>query len=178
MKAKYRVLLSIYMVVMIALAGLLISAAWGYVAFLDTYLYGLPIGKVLLTLLGALWIVSSAILLFARSRKDEPHGALVKATDIGQIYISIEALEHLCQRYVRSISAVKDMKCRIRQEEGGVSFLLQVEYMPDTVIPEASANLQQGLKEHIETQSGMRVNSVQIYVVAPANAANIATRVE
>ena len=47
----------------------------------------------------------------------------------------------------------------------GISIKLKLSVAPDTVIPELSANLQQSLKEYIETLCGVSVNAIDILIV-------------
>ena len=51
------------------------------------------------------------------------------------------------------------------ESASGISIKLKLSVAPDTVIPELSANLQQSLKEYIETLCGVSVNAIDILIV-------------
>ena len=51
-------------------------------------------------------------------------------------------------------------------EQEGVRVLLRVSFAPDSVLPEATAQIQREVKDYVQTHAGVPVTDVQIFVEA------------
>ena len=108
-------------------------------------------------------------LIFARKTKRkpvQPASALIKTTDIGNTYIALSALEAMAQRHIRASSRVRDCLTAIRVGEDGssISFSVKLTVLPETPLPDLTAQLQKSLKEYVEEQSGILVGEVGVLV--------------
>ncbi len=92
---------------------------------------------------------------------------LIKTTDNGSILIALSALDTMVQRSVRACAAVRDVESRLlATEQEGVRVLLRVSFAPDSVLPEATAQIQREVKDYVQTHAGVPVTDVQIFVEA------------
>ncbi len=88
----------------------------------------------------------------------------MRHTDLGAIRVSVETLEIMTQKVVRSFNEVKDVRVNIITEEDGVKIQLKLLMMPDVVLPDVSASIQEKVKEYIQSYSGILVKEVFIYI--------------
>ena len=114
------------------------------------------------SLISILFIVLSFKLLFAGSRPNAPSSTLLRHTDLGAIRVSVNALEIMVQKAVRGFNEVKDVRINIITEEDGIKIQLKLLIMPDIVLPDISASIQQKVKEYIQSYSGIMVKEIFI----------------
>ena len=128
-----------------------------------------------------LLLISIKLLFAGRSKKTEvrPASALMKQTEIGGTFISLEALDTMVQKHCRAQQRVKDCHTTLHSSETGVTIGIRLCVLPDTDVVTLSSELQTSLKEYIESLTGIQVNEVGILVEsAPATAANAVSRAE
>lgn len=98
-------------------------------------------------------------------KEKAPTSTLLSAGENGTAYITLAALDSLVQRHCRANQRIKECESGVQAMPGGVAISLRLQVLPDTVIPELSAQLQQSLKEYIETISGICVTGVDILIL-------------
>lgn len=116
------------------------------------------------TLVSILFLIVSIKLLFTGTKSKTLISTLIKHTELGMIRVSVNALEIMTQKAVRSFDQVKDVRINIVTEEDGIKVRLKVLIMPDVVLPDLSVSIQQKVKEYIEGYSGIVVKEVFIYI--------------
>ena len=132
---------------------------------------------------GLVLLLISVKLLFAgRAKRAEirPASALMRQTEFGGTFISLEALDGMVQKHCRSITRVKDVHTTLHSTETGVAIGIRLSVLPDTDVVTLTAELQKSLKENIETLTGIQVNEIGVLVesaTAPATA-NAVSRAE
>jgi molybdenum cofactor biosynthesis enzyme MoaA len=108
--------------------------------------------------------ISFRLLLAGRTSK-KPVSTILKTTDLGMIRVSVNTLDTLTQKAVRSFQDVKEVKSMILPEQdGGVRVQLKVTILPDVHMPELTQNIQIRVKEYVEELSGITVKEVQVYI--------------
>ena len=120
---------------------------------------------------GLILLLICVKLLFAgRAKKTEirPASALMRQTEFGGTFISLEALDSMVQKHCRSISRVKDVKTTLHSTETGVTIGIRLCVLPDTDVVTLSSELQKSLKENIETLTGIQVNEIGVLVESAA----------
>jgi uncharacterized alkaline shock family protein YloU len=131
---------------------------------------------------GLLLLLISIKLLFAgRGKKTEvrPASALMRQTEFGGTFISLEALDGMVQKHCRAISRVKDVRTTMQSNETGVTIGIRLCLLPDTDVVTLTSELQKSLKENIETLTGIQVNEIGVLVEsATANTAASVSRPE
>lgn len=138
------------------------------------YLYGQ--NALILAGSGLVLLLICIKLLFAgRSGKAEtrPASALMRKTEFGGTFISLEALDSMVQKHCRAISRVKDVHTTLHTGEAGVTIGIRLCVLPDTDVVTLTSELQKSLKENIETLTGIAVTEIGVLVEsAAAPAAN------
>ncbi|MGI5884904.1 MAG: alkaline shock response membrane anchor protein AmaP [Candidatus Spyradocola sp.] len=172
MKMKWydRLLAAVSALVLLAAAVFAVGAALGpFRAALQS------MGEVSGLLLGLVGVVLALIalrVLYAALGHAAPvqqgqDSVLIKATENGSILIALSALDTMVQRSVRACAAVRDVESRlVATEQEGVRVLLRVSFAPDSILPEATAQIQRDVKEYIQSHAGVPVVDVQIFVEA------------
>ena len=125
---------------------------------------------------GLVLLLISVKLLFAgRAKKGDvrPASALMRQTELGGTYVSLEAIDSMVQKHCRAISRVKDVHTTLKSTETGVTIAIRLCVLPDTDIVTLSSELQKSLKENVESLTGILVNEIGVLVesAAPVTAA-------
>lgn len=110
-------------------------------------------------------------LLFAgRVKKADirPASALMKQTEFGGTFISLEAIDSMVQKHCRAVPRVKDVHSTLQSTETGVTVGIRLCVLPDTDVVTLSSELQRSLKENIETLTGIHVNEIGVLVESAA----------
>ena len=190
MKLKFfdRLLLGILLVAAILLAFVLFGIAANVipeemVANFISLFYAIPENAWILAGSGVLLLLISVKLLFAGRAKHgdiRPASALMRQTELGGTFISLEAIDSMIQKHCRAISRVKDVHTTLQSTETGVTVGIRLCVLPDTDVVTLSSELQKSLKENVESLTGIQVNEIGVLVesAAPVAATASVSRVD
>ncbi len=107
-------------------------------------------------------------LLFAgRGEKKEevaPASTRMAQNEIGGTFISLAAIGTMVQKYCEAQPRISDCHSTLRSEEDGVTIGIRLSTLADTDIAALTRELQTGLKEHVETLTGITVKEIGILV--------------
>lgn len=117
-----------------------------------------------LTLLSVLLLIISFKYLFLSIVPPKIQSTLLKNTDMGMIRVSVNTLDLIAQKAVKSFTEVKDVKTSVIPEIDGVRVRVVLFIMPDVNIPDLTLAVQAKVKEQIEDISGIAAKEVQVYV--------------
>lgn len=182
MKMKWfdRVLLALVLIAFIGAAVFMIGVTVSVfdVAFADfssMMLQGDMVTMVIVAAVCVLMILIAIRVMYASvSHKDRtpmPTTVLLKTTDNGSIRIALTAVDTMVQRSVRSSAAVRDVNSRVMvTEHDAIAIQLRVTFAPDTVLADATAQIQNEVREYVQTHAGVPVQEVQIFVDAVGTA--------
>lgn len=116
---------------------------------------------------GLLLLLICVKLLFAgKGKKTEirPASALMRQTEFGGTFISLEALDSMVQKHCRAVPRVTNVRTTMQSNETGVTIGLRLCVMPDTDVVTLSSDLQKSLKESVESLTGIHVNEIGVLV--------------
>ena len=130
-----------------------------------------------------LFLISVKLLFAGKSKKADmrPASALMKQTEFGGTYISLEAIDSMVQKHCRAVTRVKDVHTTLQSTETGVTVGIRLCVLPDTDVVTLSSELQKSLKENIESLTGITVNEIGVLVesaAAPVATTAAVSRVE
>lgn len=108
--------------------------------------------------------VSVKFLVNSLGTKAETPHALIRDTDVGQVRITLQALENLVRKTAGQIRGVREVKPRIFSRPDGIGVFIHVVVAPDLVVPELSEELQVKVKESLEQVAGVNVGSIRVLV--------------
>lgn len=169
LKILDRVLLTLYTMVILMLSLGLLGLSVGLIPleaalqWVQNMNVGLGLG---LTAFAAavIFLVVSLRLLIAGFMRGKPASTLLKHTELGAIRVSVQTLDNLAQKAVRSFAEIKDVRSMVLPEADGVRIQLNITVMPDVHMPALTQDLQQKVKQYTEELSGISVQEVQVYV--------------
>lgn len=162
-----RLLLVIYTLGVMALLLTfgLISAGWTTpVTLLQTFVIDysnrLAIGIFILVFA----FISLKFFLQALSTEHVPAQAVVHDSEMGQVRVSVEALESLVYRVVMQVRGVRVVKPRVVLKPAGISIFVRADVTPDTVIPDTTLDIQYKVQSFFKEYVGVPVHAVKILV--------------
>ncbi len=172
-----RALLTIYSFLTgtLSIVMLLIVSGWQTPVIIWEHLFMLEQQKYIIAgILALLFLISIKLLLFSLQKRVISH-TIIKNTPLGQVNITLEALENLVLKTSYQISGVKELKPRIILVDGGVNIILKAVVSNDLNIPAISDQLQSRIKEYLAEVAGIEVREVKILVtnIAGENRARV-----
>ncbi|MGI6144184.1 MAG: alkaline shock response membrane anchor protein AmaP [Clostridia bacterium] len=119
-----------------------------------------------------------ALNLFINSVRVKPdkHTSIHK-TALGQIDLSISALEQLIFKAAKKISGIHEVHPVLKVVDNKLVVLLKVQVNPDYNIPQITAELQHAIKDYLLQTSGTSIEEVKVQVTK-INLDNKNSRVE
>ena len=185
MKMKWfdRIVLVLVMLCMLAVSVALIGIALGVLNQPVEQLYsvmtnGLWVNSLILIVIGAVLILMVIRVLYASCGGHHggavaPATVLLKTTDNGTIRIALSAVDTLVQRCVRSSASVRDVASHIGVDEhDALEIRLRISFAPETVLQEATVQIQNDVCEYVQTHTGVPVQGVQILIDAVGSGQN------
>lgn len=97
---------------------------------------------------------------------DKGASVLIKSTETGNIVISPSVIKELAIRKAKMSDKVKDVSCRVEQEESGSRLYMRFVLMADTKMDEFMVPMQEDIKKYVEDLTGTTVLSVEIRIEA------------
>lgn len=88
----------------------------------------------------------------------------VNETALGQINITLSALEQLILKASKGIQGVREVKPTLKISTGRITVLLKVQVLPDLNIPQVTAELQEAIKDYLLKTAGTSVQEIKIQV--------------
>ncbi len=110
-----------------------------------------------------LFIFSVAI-MFLCSGRHAVVSTIIRSTEHGNIRVSLDTIDSIVLKTVKSISSVRDAKINSVNTETGLVINIRVALMNNSVIPEITSDIQSTVKEHVESMVGLMVAGVPILV--------------
>ncbi len=168
-KVLDRILLTLYTITILVFSVFLIGLSVGGIelkvltSFVSSLTYNW-IFIVVTLLIGLVFAIVSLKLLTLGLVKDKSKSSTIKVTDLGTIRVSLVALDNLVHKAVRGFDEVKDLRTSIIPDNEGIKIGLNIILMPDVVMPEITKNIQDKVKEYVESLSGVLVKEVQVEI--------------
>ncbi|MBM7855490.1 putative alkaline shock family protein YloU [Desulfohalotomaculum tongense] len=117
-----------------------------------------------------LWTIIAALVLaglwlfYASLRRGREQRAVVQEYSLGQVRITMPAMEELVKKAAFKVEGVREIKPRIITSAGGISVVIKAAVAPDINIPEVSKHIQHQVKEYLLEITGISVHNVKIMV--------------
>ncbi|GAQ26123.1 alkaline shock response membrane anchor protein AmaP [Tepidanaerobacter syntrophicus] len=131
-----------------------------------TLLYGrteaLATGIVLL-------LIGIRFLFYSLKSNKKVRETIIKSDELGKIAITLDAVESLVLKVIKDNENIKDSTIIVKRQDKGVSIILKLVVNYDVVIPDIAAELQNTIKNYIETTAGVPVSDIQINITNISN---------
>lgn len=90
--------------------------------------------------------------------------SIVHQMNLGDVRISLHAIEGMIQRLVRNISGVREAKALIESTDGGISVRVRATVGPEVTITELTETIQDAIREQVRRVVGIEVRKVRLDV--------------
>lgn len=165
MRVIDRIILSIYMFLLaflsfavILLSLGLIPLEWAWTCFVYVS------GQWETALVGAVFFLVSIRLLLAGARSRKAKDAIVHHNEMGQVHISLGAVENLVAKGVRHIRGVRGVKVNVSLNAEGVIVRMKATVSPESHVPTVAGEIQTRIHEYIRNTVGVELADVQVVV--------------
>jgi uncharacterized alkaline shock family protein YloU len=161
-----RVVLTFYTFALLFISALAVAmAVSGWTSPLETALFYLrrPESRWAVGAVGAVFFLVSARLLYLAFRR-RPSAAVVHSASLGEVRISLGAVENLVSRVARGMKGVRDVRVggEVRRERLYLS--LRLEVGPEVAIPELADALQKEVARQVRQVVGTEVAGVSVQI--------------
>ncbi len=119
-----------------------------------------------IALAGGINIISSLFLLLAIGLRSSrrPVETILSYSELGEVRISIGALENMVLRVTQQHNAVKESSRKVVKTPRGLVIYLRAKVLPDLNLPTLASELQQNINSYIEEVTGIKVAEVKVLV--------------
>lgn len=122
------------------------------------YQHYLAAGLVIMLLIWGLWSLTP---FFMRADLSQ---TIIHASDLGEVNISLNALDSLIKRLLIDQKGIRDSKATLKICPEGLSIKLLVAVSPEMDIPHITAHLQSAIRDYVTKTAGVSVSKVEIFV--------------
>jgi uncharacterized alkaline shock family protein YloU len=167
MPVTTRLLLFVYNLIMLAIAGAAVAVSLGWSAplmFLNNTVATAE-NRIILGTVGL--IVAIIVLMLLMSGLKAPAGiktVVVESSTAGEVSMSIPAIKGIIMKAVKQVPGVKEIRPIISQSATGLIVKLHAMINPDHNVPEIAQSLQAIVKEQLEKVGGLQVAEVKVLV--------------
>ena len=116
------------------------------------------------TLFLAAFILGAWVIYPFFTQKISEKITVVNNTELGDVDITLEALQNLVRSVAFQQEEIKDIDSKLEPTETGIKITLTGKVYPSTVIPELTENLQKIIKGYIEDTTGVNVEEVRVLI--------------
>ncbi|MBO8128477.1 MAG: alkaline shock response membrane anchor protein AmaP [Peptococcaceae bacterium] len=123
--------------------------------------------QALLTGTGLLFLVGIRLLwasVFNRKQQKPVKHAIVEENALGQVKVSLQAVESLVHKVVSQKPGIKEVKPKVLYDAENIGLEIKMLVAPDLSIPEMSKEIQQEVQDKILDVIGIRIDTIKIAV--------------
>jgi len=161
-----RVLLTIYtfVITLFSLGIVFIASKQVSLELLWTSLQVNIYGRWEAALIGFVFFLLSMRLLITGITPHKGRQSIVQDTALGQVHITLSAIENLVQKVTRQIKGVRSVKTYIVNSDQGIGIHLKTVVSPEGSIPDISEEIQNRVKNYVHHVVGTEVAYIRLFV--------------
>ncbi|HOA35308.1 MAG TPA: alkaline shock response membrane anchor protein AmaP [Bacillota bacterium] len=164
MKAVRRLLLVILGLLMIGTGFFLLLEIFYPLGRLSAIFPGFYRQDVVFYAGGALLLLGFIPLVLGVSPSKKKPETVLQTGALGEVRISLLALENMVLRVVQQMRGIRDSSRRVTYTPQGLVVYLHVKVLPDQKLPDLTSELQNNVKNYLEETTGIIVNEVIVSV--------------
>ncbi len=174
-----RIILSIYTLLLIVFSAGLVLLSFNLLSldFVWTSLMKIP-GQWETALFGLILLGFSIRLLFAGIRTSNLKDTIIHHTEMGDVHVSLAAVENLVEKTARQVRGVRSVKVRVTSISQGVKVYIKAIISPESSIPTVGADIQKKVHDYIKNTVGVELVEIRIFVNNISNEFKVKQRVE
>lgn len=166
-----RILLAVYAVflIFISLITMIISlwsnVFYSVVGFFEAEIISSSMNLFIMFFIAFVFFVMSMIFLLSGFRKSAKEKKVIsKFTNVGEITISLDAIESITLGVTKKFVGVRDAKADVCKVDNGVLITIKIVVLPELNIPLLSEDIQIKVKKSVEDTAGVNVNNVKVFI--------------
>ncbi|GEM_PF-6013762 len=165
-----RVLLVVYTFFITIISGVLLMIPFSskvldnLVKLLEDNIYISFYSRVIFFFVVALFFAAGISFLYSGLRKNKQNLAVIKATDLGALSISLASIESLALTSLKNTKGIKEMKVDSAKSGEGVDITLQLIVYPEVIVTEMTKKIQTMVKSDVEAATGVKVMNIFVKI--------------
>jgi uncharacterized alkaline shock family protein YloU len=170
MNLLFRVMLTIYGVCLAVVSSIAAAIAINskifdnIVEYMDKHILESDHARILLFAFALIFLVISLVFLLSGFKSNKDKKSISKYTNIGEIKISLNAIESIALSASRKLNGIRETKAYVSKMADGVSINIKVVIFGDVNVPILSEDIQVKVKNSVEETTGIKVNDVRVTV--------------
>jgi len=89
---------------------------------------------------------------------------ITNRTELGEIKISFDTIKSIALSSIKNINSIKEAKAQVKDNKGDISIIVNVVFATGTIIPELSKQIQNSVKEAVESATEVAIKEVIVIV--------------
>lgn len=170
-----RIVLELMTIGLAFVAAVAVLMALGWLAPLNQLQYALSAtnGRWAVGLVGLVYLVGAVrFILYGFARRRYPSQTLTQDTELGEVRVSLGAVESLVKKVAHQVRGVRDIHAWVgKNADGGIDVELQVVVSPESNIPSLSDEIQTSVRDYVHNVVGVTVGQVKVLVENISNEA-------
>jgi uncharacterized alkaline shock family protein YloU len=110
------------------------------------------------------YVLMGVRLLWSSLKGERKKQAIVHEGNLGQVRISLPAVEALSEKVVSTMQGVKEVRAGVKAVPQGIAVNLRIITTPEINIPQVAEDIQRQVKESIYNVVGISVHEVRVTV--------------
>lgn len=167
MPLLWRIVLSIYNLLLLVVAGSVAVTAFGG-GHLLSYLnnaFATPQNRMIAGATGIVLAVLAIVMLISSLKiKRTPQSVVIDSNLAGEISITVPAIKAIIMRAVKKVDGIKDIRPVVTSRPDGLQIYLHLMVNPEYSMEEMGQSIQKVVKEYVENIGGVQVAVVKILV--------------
>ncbi len=123
-----------------------------------------PNGRWTIGVLASLFFIVAVRFIYYGFSRQNPMETVVHETALGEVRISLRAIENLVKKVTRQVKGVRDVRAWVYALQGGVGVRLRTWVSPESNIPEVSEQIQRTVRSYVKNVVGVEANEVRLFV--------------
>lgn len=166
MKYYQRALVSIYSLLfaILALVVMLLALGWQQPLHYFQALLAQEQTRWIIAAVAAVVFLIAVRLLFGSLGSPPATQATVQSTGLGEVNITVSALENMVRRSLHNMAGVFQVRPQIKCNSEGIAVFVKVQLAPEMNIPQTTSQIQSAIKEYLETYTGMKLLEARVLV--------------
>lgn len=166
MRIVERVQLIIYSLLLVILSSMVLAMAAGWTTPLElaNQAFRDVNNRWAIGLVALLLLIAGLKSLANNFQLHAPAHTLISSGSLGEVRMTVSALENLVTKASNSVKGVREVKPRIKTLPGGVALFIQAAVNPELNIPSVTQQLQQEVAAYIQEYAGIEVLEVKVLV--------------
>ena len=115
--------------------------------------------------------VAQFCLIFRRKKRSERGFINIESTDTGKVRIAVSAIEQMVRQSVHGISGINNMTIEVQELDESINIVVKAAIVSGGHVPTITSGMQRSIRQFVETNCGVPVNSVLISIESISSSA-------